>query len=192
MIRILKYLWFHFVMLATSWLPDFTVICYLRGFLLRPAFRRCGGRLQVARNVVINHSSQVTIGREVFIGYSTWIHAPRGLTIEDEVQLAPFVVIITGDHGKLNLSYRWGHAGGAPISIGAGSWIAAHAILTAGARIGRGCLVAAGAVVRDEVPDHCVAGGVPARVLREDVGDNDPTSPNLGVRPSQLASRPEA
>jgi serine acetyltransferase len=47
------------------------------------------------------------------------------------------------------------------------AWIGAGAILTDGVRVGRGAVVAAGAVVTQDVPPHTVAGGVPARVLRE-------------------------
>lgn len=189
MIRVLKHLWFHFVMLFTGWLPDFTVMTRIRGFLLRPALHRCGRNFQVCRGVVINFSSRVSIGNDVFIGHGTWLHAPVGMTIEDEVQFGPLCVAITGDHGKLNLSYRWGHSRNEPIHIGRGAWIAAHAVVTGGARIGRGALVAAGAVVLEDVPDHCIAGGVPARILRDDVGDNDPNSPHFGIPPSQLTGK---
>ena len=53
------------------------------------------------------------------------------------------------------------------MSIGAGSWLGAGAIILPGARIGRNVVVAAGSVVRGEVPDRCVVAGVPARIVRE-------------------------
>jgi acetyltransferase-like isoleucine patch superfamily enzyme len=52
------------------------------------------------------------------------------------------------------------------VSIGSGSWLGAGAIVLPGAIIGRNVVVAAGSVVRGMVPDHCVAAGVPARVVR--------------------------
>jgi len=52
-------------------------------------------------------------------------------------------------------------------------WLGSAAIVTDGVRIGRGAVVAAGAVVTKDVPPHTVAGGVPAKVLREvRAGDN--------------------
>ena len=51
-----------------------------------------------------------------------------------------------------------------PVSIGSGSWLGAGAIVLPGARIGRNVVIAAGSVVRGEIPDRCVVAGVPARV----------------------------
>lgn len=53
-----------------------------------------------------------------------------------------------------------------PVTVGAGSWIGTGAVILPGARIGRNVVVAAGSVVRGEVPDHCVVAGVPGRVVR--------------------------
>ena len=53
----------------------------------------------------------------------------------------------------------------APIHVGERTWIAARATITAGARIGDDVTVAANSVVRGELPDDVVAGGVPARIL---------------------------
>ncbi|MCX6032952.1 MAG: DapH/DapD/GlmU-related protein [Chloroflexi bacterium] len=46
-------------------------------------------------------------------------------------------------------------------------WVGAGAIITDGVRVGRGAVIAAGTVVTQNVPSHTVAGGVPARVLKE-------------------------
>jgi len=54
----------------------------------------------------------------------------------------------------------------AAVRIGSGSWLGANAVILPGAQIGEHVVVAAGAVVRGEVPDRCVVAGVPARVVR--------------------------
>jgi acetyltransferase-like isoleucine patch superfamily enzyme len=48
-----------------------------------------------------------------------------------------------------------------------------------GARIGRNVVIAAGSVVRGEIPDRCVVAGVPARIIREhtDAGWLSPKTP---------------
>lgn len=48
-------------------------------------------------------------------------------------------------------------------------WIASNAMICKGVTIGDGAVVAAGAVVRNDVPPHCLVGGVPAKVLKENV-----------------------
>lgn len=53
-----------------------------------------------------------------------------------------------------------------PVHIGPDVWIGAKASVLRGTRIGEGCVVAAHAVVRGEVPPFSVAGGIPARVIK--------------------------
>jgi acetyltransferase-like isoleucine patch superfamily enzyme len=53
-----------------------------------------------------------------------------------------------------------------PVVIGSGCWLGTGAIILPGARIGRNVAVAAGSVVRGDVPDFCVVAGAPARVVR--------------------------
>ena len=63
--RVLQYLWFHFITLATAWLPDLRLVLRLRGFLLRPAFKSCGRNLQISRRVTINFTNRLEIGGDV-------------------------------------------------------------------------------------------------------------------------------
>ena len=55
----------------------------------------------------------------------------------------------------------------AGIEIGDHVWIGMHCCLLKGVRIGRGSIVAAGSVVVRDLPENCLAAGVPARVVRE-------------------------
>lgn len=54
----------------------------------------------------------------------------------------------------------------APIKLGNGVWVGAHATITAGVTIGDNAIVAAGAVVTKDVPANVVVGGVPARIIK--------------------------
>ena len=54
-----------------------------------------------------------------------------------------------------------------PIKIGDGSWICSSATICGGVTIGKNCIIAAGAVVNRDIPDNCIAAGVPAKVLRK-------------------------
>jgi maltose O-acetyltransferase len=55
---------------------------------------------------------------------------------------------------------------GGDIIVGDDVWIGAGALILQGVHIGRGAVIAAGSVVSRDVPEHCIAGGVPARVIR--------------------------
>jgi acetyltransferase-like isoleucine patch superfamily enzyme len=137
----------------------------VRGWLLRPSFKTCGRNLQVARQVTINFSSRLEIGHNVYIATGCWLHAWGGIMLEDEVQLGPYAVLVTGNHTREGGSYRYGPSRLAPIRLCRGSWIAAHATVTKGVTIGCGALVAANSVATRDVPEFALAGGVPARVI---------------------------
>ncbi|MFD6934725.1 acyltransferase [Streptomyces goshikiensis] len=61
---------------------------------------------------------------------------------------------------------RIGRPGAAPVTIGAGAWIGARAVVEPGVRIGPGAVVAAGAHAVTDVPSGAIVVGRPARVLR--------------------------
>lgn len=55
----------------------------------------------------------------------------------------------------------------APIVIKDGAHIGIGAIIMPGVTIGKGAVIGAGAVVTRDIPDYCLAVGVPAKVIRE-------------------------
>jgi acetyltransferase-like isoleucine patch superfamily enzyme len=53
------------------------------------------------------------------------------------------------------------------IEIGDDSWIGANAVITAGSKIGKHCVIGAGAVVTGIIPDYSIAVGNPARIIKK-------------------------
>ena len=49
--------------------------------------------------------------------------------------------------------------------IAGDNWIGSNAVILKGVTIGRGAVVAAGAIVNRDVPDYSIVGGVPAKVI---------------------------
>jgi maltose O-acetyltransferase len=165
-VRVAKYCWFIFVSWSTRMLPDLTFVMRFRGFLLRPCFQRCGRNFQICSNAMIVYSVNMSIGDDVYIAYGCWIQAVGGVALEDEVMLGPYTILASSDHTKQSKSFRWGPGRRAPILMKRGAWTGAHVVVTAGVTVGAGAACAAGAVVTKDVPDHAVAGGVPARILK--------------------------
>jgi carbonic anhydrase/acetyltransferase-like protein (isoleucine patch superfamily) len=113
------------------------------------------------------------IGDRCVIGRGSHIVAHQSVDIGDDVWTGPYVYITDQNHGYSDPDVPIGRQlpVNRAVSIGAGSWLGAGAIVLPGARIGRNVVIAAGSVVRGEVPDRCVVAGVPAKVVREHTGD---------------------
>lgn len=156
----------HFVLLLTNWLPDNVVFLRLRGALVRPFLGSCGANLRLGRGITFYQAGNIHIGRDVYIALGCWLNGDERIDIGDEVLIGPYCCLVTSDHVRVNGSFRFGETRKAPIRIKRGAWIAAHVTITAGTTVGEGTLVAASAVTRGEIPDHVMAGGQPAVVIR--------------------------
>ncbi len=164
----LRYDWpLHFVLWVTNWLPDNVIFLHFRGWLARPFLGRCGKGLRLARNIAIHNPRNVRLGQHVFFAYGCLLLATDIIEIDDEVMFGPYVVASAGNHTRIKGSFRYGPPSLAPIRIGRGGWVGAHATLTAGSVVGAGSLVAAGAVVTGPVPADVIVGGVPARIIKQ-------------------------
>jgi len=110
----------------------------------------------------------LVLGDRCVLGARSSLVAHVSIEIGDDVWFGQDVFVCDASHGYLDPDLPIGTQFGAhlPVSIGSGSWIGHGAIILPGARLGRNVVVAAGSVVRGEVPDHTVVGGAPARVLR--------------------------
>ena len=156
----------HFVLLLTNWLPDNVFFLRLRGKLVKPFLGSCGHTLNIGRNVTFHNPALMHLGNFVHISYGCLMMATDHIWISDEVMFGPYCVLISGNHTRKSGSYRFGDAELMSINVGIGAWLGAHVTVTAGSRVGKGCLIAAGAVVVGEIPDNVLAGGVPARVIK--------------------------
>jgi serine acetyltransferase len=109
------------------------------------------------------------VGSRCVIGRGSHIVAHHSIEIGDDVFTGPYVYITDQNHRyddpDMPIGAQW--PVNSAVSIGAGSWLGAGAVILPGSVIGRNVVVAAGAVVRGKVPDHCVVAGVPASVVRE-------------------------
>jgi serine acetyltransferase len=114
------------------------------------------------------------IGDRCVIGRGTHIVAHESIVIGNDVFTGPSVYITDQNHSYADpdapIGRQW--PANAPVSIGAGSWLGAGAIILPGSVIGRNVVVGAGSVVRGRVPDRCVVAGVPARIIRAYVAGN--------------------
>jgi acetyltransferase-like isoleucine patch superfamily enzyme len=92
-----------------------------------------------------------------------------GITIGNQVRIAAQTVLVTTSHcfARLDLPIADQGFTAKPIVVEDDVWIGTGARVLGGVRIGRGSIVAAGAVVNRDVPSLSVVGGVPAKLIRE-------------------------
>ena len=112
--------------------------------------------------------SGLVVGDECFLGDECLLDLAEGIVLGAQVTLAERVLILT----HANVGYkdhplqRHFPAKAAPVRIEDGCFVGANATLLAGITIGAGSFVAAGAVVTADVPPRTLVAGVPARPLR--------------------------
>lgn len=110
------------------------------------------------------------IGDRVFIGFGCEFNVRRKITIGSDCLVASGCKFIDHDHGtsRRDVVMRE-QADGAEgeIVIGSDVWLGANVVVLKGVQIGRGAIVAAGAIVTKNIADYEIWGGVPARKLAE-------------------------
>lgn len=108
-----------------------------------------GDGCSLAGGVAITAVSKVTLGRNVLIG--------RHVHISDHGHefSSPDLPIMKQGIGNIQ-----------PVTIGDGAWIGQGVVICPGASIGKNAVIGANSVVKGVIPDHSVAVGAPARIVR--------------------------
>jgi maltose O-acetyltransferase len=108
--------------------------------------------------------SGIRIGTDTIIGDHAFLDGRAALVIGNHVDIASYVMIYNSEHDLESEKFE---AIEEPIEIGDYVFIGPRAIILPGVKIGKGAVVAAGAVVTKDVPDFAIVGGVPAKVIGE-------------------------
>ena len=108
--------------------------------------------------------TRIKIGDDSIIGDHAFLDGRAALTIGSHVDIASGVMIYNSEHDleKEDFSARVD-----PVEIGDYVFIGPRAIILPGIKIGKGAIVAAGAVVTKDVSDFTIVGGVPAKEIGE-------------------------
>jgi len=107
-------------------------------------------------------------GKYIFINHNTVFSTPHGMKIGSYVMIGPYCLFATVHHGfadwKKPMIFQ--PVSESPITIEDDVWIGANVTVLGGVTIGRGSMVAAGAVVTKDVKPYAIVGGVPAKLIR--------------------------
>jgi acetyltransferase-like isoleucine patch superfamily enzyme len=163
--------------------------------LLRGSFGSCAPSARIQFPLRLNGERRISIGENVFIASNCWLATyehdgrPGRLEIGDGTRITGYCVLAAAASVKVGRSVLFarnvyvadhrhafedttrpiveqGFAGVAPVEIGDGAWLGQNVVVAPGVRIGVGAVVGANSFVREDVPDHSVAVGSPARIVR--------------------------
>jgi len=137
---------------------------HFRRLLLRLGGAKIGKGSSLHTNCRFFSVRNLIVGEDTIIGYGCFLDGRDKVIIGSHVDIASEVLIYNSQHDVDSEDFHPTHA---LVEIKDYVFIGPRAIILPGVSIGRGAVVAAGAVVTKNVPDFAIVGGVPAKVIGE-------------------------
>ena len=167
---------------------------------MRSSFESFGPRSRLSLPVQLEGTRRIALGDHVYLGPGCWLltHKPGGhLEIGDGTSIAGYCVLSAATSVSIGRKvlfarnvYIADHRHGferadipvleqeiadmRPIVVEDGAWLGQNVVILPGVTVGRGAVVGANSVVREDIPPRCLAVGAPARVVRELDANEDP------------------
>ena len=145
-----------------------------------------GGERFISYPYSIVGVENIIMDSPVSIGENATIYTTRAkLIIKQHFVAGPGLTIITGDHMSIpgqfldevtdadKDKYDTKHECDQDVIIEEDVWCGANVTILKGVTIGRGCIIAAGALVIKDIPPYSIAGGVPARVIKQRMNEQE-------------------
>jgi acetyltransferase-like isoleucine patch superfamily enzyme len=161
--------------------------------VMRSSFESLGPRSRLSLPIQLEGTRRISVGNHVYLGPGSWLitHDPCGrLEIGDGTSVAGYCVLSAATSIRIGRKvlfarnvYIADHRHGfqhcevpvieqeiehlRPVVVEDGAWLGQNVVILPGVTVGRGAVVGANSVVRDDIPPRCLAVGAPARVVRE-------------------------
>lgn len=136
-----------------------------RAFCTRLILDECGSNVNIEKGA--DFALNIKIGNNSGIGKNSIVGAYT--QIGDNVMMGEACFIYARNHKTDRLDVPMciqGFEEYRPVVISDDVWIGARVTILPGAKIGKGVIIGAGAVITGEIPDYAVVGGVPARIIK--------------------------
>jgi len=153
------------------------VISHIPFFAIRQAWYRHVVGVRMGRDAAVfmgcfwyfyrpfgRNPQPMSVGEHTIINRRCTLDGRGGLRLGSNVSLSPEVMLITSTHRKDDPDFA---VEDQPIVIEDYVWVGSRATVLPGVTIGKGAVVAVGAVVTKDVPAYAVVGGVPAKIMGE-------------------------
>lgn len=139
-----------------------------RSSLLRMDENSClvcnGFTFMYGADVILFKGAKLFLGSDSFINSDCKIRCHKEIYIGNNCAISHDFTVMDSDAHKLN-----GIVNTKPVRISDSVWIGTRVTILSGVTVGEGAVIAAGSVVTHDVPPHALVGGVPAKVLKENV-----------------------
>lgn len=155
--------WLDFKLLIVNrsgWCPFW----FWRKFIYKLAGLRIGRGSKIHVFCRFFEPRNIEIGEDTLVGELCFLDGRAKLKIGDHTDIASQVLIYNSEH---DINHPKFEAIEKPVEIDDYVFIGPRAIILPGVKIGKGAVVAAGAVVTKDVPAGKIVGGVPAEIIGE-------------------------
>ena len=122
--------------------------------------------LTVLSPAYFDYGDKTTFGDGCFVNHGCYFMDGGSITFGDNVFIGPFCGFYTASHPLGAKERNLGLERALPIVVGDNCWFGANVSVLQGVTIGSGCVIAAGSVVTEDLPDNVMAAGVPAVVKK--------------------------
>jgi maltose O-acetyltransferase len=153
----------EYLLWLTRFLPGFMGL-FIRWLVYKCLLGKLDSFARFYPGVFFTHTYGIRIGHDFGVNTGTLLDGRGGIEIGDKVLIGPNVVIVSSQHHFTdpdipitNLDHIM-----MPVKIADDVWIGAHAVIRGGVSIGRGAIIAAGAIVTHDVGEYKIVAGVPA------------------------------
>lgn len=139
----------------------------IRNYVCSQMFKKCGKSVKVGQSSLIGNGSTIEIGDYSGIGKKCVVN---NAIIGSHVMMASEVIFFSANHNFEDLTKPMrlqGLTKNRTIIVEDDVWIGARAIILPSVnKIGKGAIIAAGAVVTKDVPPYAIVGGNPAKIIK--------------------------
>jgi maltose O-acetyltransferase len=140
----------------------------LRPALYRKYFAAMGAKARIFDGVTFKYPSSIRLGDNVTVNQGCFLAGSAGLDIGSDVMFGAGTMIVTSNHVMSRTDIPMIRQGleSLPICVGDDVWTGFNVVILPGVTIGQGCVLAAGTVVTQNVPEYSVVAGVPGRIIK--------------------------
>lgn len=134
-----------------------------RQILAKKLFKSCGDGFVANEGCRFNFANNIEIGKNVSWNAGCYLDAKGGIKLGDFSMLTEYVKIFTHSHSEDDHMIREYNG----VEIGEYAKVYTSATILPGVKIGRGAIVATGAIVTKSVDEFTLVGGIPAKPMRK-------------------------